>query len=306
MTTPRRNRVDLHTHSQRSDGIKAPLELYAEMRRCGMALVALSDHDTLAGYRDLRQAGSGAEASPAGPHLIAALEINTLAWDVFARHGLGRDGEELHILGYGVDADDPVLEERLHRQRTARHGRLLATIDCLRAHGAPIDHEVPELLASPGPAGHDSLGRPHVARALIRAGHASSVDDAFARWLDHGRSCYVPREGMGPRDAIEAIREAGGLPVLAHSPEAPEHTPVINELQDWGLLGLEVHYRTFPPHTVARLEAFATERGLLATGGSDYHGDEMTYAQAQSGTWVPDSVGQRLLEALSTAHAGVR
>ncbi len=305
MTTPRRNRVDLHSHSRRSDGVLEPLELYREMQRFGMRLVALSDHDTLAGYRELRAAGLGDAPSPAGPQVIPAVEINTLAWSVLARHGLGRDGEELHILGYGMDPDDADLETRLQRQRDGRRLRLEETVECLRRHGASIDGEMPALLEAIGPHGHDALGRPHIARALVRAGHATSVDDAFERWLDHERPCYVPRVGLGPRDAIDAIRDAGGLPVLAHSPAAPDRGAVIAELQSWGLAGLEVHYPTYLPETVVRMASFAEERSLLATGGSDYHGDTMTYAEAQHATFVPDRAGERLLETIAAVRTGI-
>jgi len=116
----------------------------------------------------------------------------------------------------------------------------------------------------------------------------------------------VPREGLGPRDAIEAIREAGGLPVLAHSPAAPDRPEVIAELQGWGLAGLEVYYRTFLPEIVARMATFAAERALLATGGSDYHGDTMDYAEAQAETWIPGEAAERLLEAISRVHAEIR
>ncbi len=303
MTSRRPNRVDLHTHSRRSDGVLEPADLYARMKRFGMRMVALSDHDTLAGYRELRAAGLGERPSPNGPQLIAAVEINTLAGSMLRRHGMGRDGEELHILGFGMDPDDAVFEARLARQRDGRRVRLEATVECLRRHGASIDEQLPDILGAVGPTGHDALGRPHIARALILAGHADSVDDAFARWIDHGRPCYVPREGLGPRDAIEAIREAGGLPVLAHSPAAPDRPEVIEELQGWGLAGLEVHYRTFLPATVARMEAFAEKCGLLATGGSDYHGDTMDYAEAQAETWVPGEAAERLLEAIAGLHA---
>ncbi len=303
MTSRRPNRVDLHTHSRRSDGVLEPADLYARMKRFGMRVVALSDHDTLAGYRELRAAGLGERPSPNGPQLIAAVEINTLAGSVLRRHGMGRDGEELHILGFGMDPDDAAFETRLARQREGRRIRLEATVECLRRHGASIDEQLPDVMAAVGPTGHDALGRPHIARALILAGHADSVDDAFARWIDHGRPCYVPREGLGPRDAIEAIREAGGLPVLAHSPAAPDRPEVIAELQDWGLAGLEVHYRTFLPETVARMEAFAEACGLLATGGSDYHGDTMDYAESQAETWVPGEAAEQLLEVISSLHA---
>lgn len=306
MTSRRPNRVDLHTHSRRSDGVLEPADLYARMTRFGMRVVALSDHDTLAGYRELRAAGLGERPSPNGPQLIPAVEINTLAGSVLRRHGMGRDGEELHILGFGMDPDDAVFESRLARQRDGRRVRLEATVECLRRHGASIDEQLPHILAAVGPTGHDALGRPHIARALILAGHADSVDDAFARWIDHGRPCYVPREGLGPRDAIEAIREAGGLPVLAHSPAAPDRPEVITELQGWGLAGLEVYYRTFLPEIVARMATFAAERALLATGGSDYHGDTMDYAEAQAETWVPGEAAERLLEAISRVHAEIR
>ena len=306
MTSRRPNRVDLHTHSRRSDGVLEPADLYARMARFGMRVVALSDHDTLAGYRELRAAGLGERPSPNGPQLIPAVEINTLAGSVLRRHGMGRDGEELHVLGFGMDPDDAVFESRLARQRDGRRVRLEATVECLRRHGASIDERLPDILAAVGPTGHDALGRPHIARALILAGHADSVDDAFARWIDHGRPCYVPREGLGPRDAIETIREAGGLPVLAHSPAAPDRPEVIAELQAWGLAGLEVYYRTFLPEIVARMATFAAERALLATGGSDYHGDTMDYAEAQAETWVPGEAAERLLEAISRVHAEIR
>ncbi|MEO7118250.1 MAG: PHP domain-containing protein [Candidatus Limnocylindrales bacterium] len=301
MTTRRPNRVDLHTHSRRSDGVMDPLALYDAMRQYGMKVVALSDHDTLSGYRELRALGLGAAPSQRGPRLIPAVEINTLAWSVLKRHGLGRDGEELHILGYGMDADDPVLEGRLARQRDGRRVRLEATVECLRRAGVPIDDQVAQLMTEIGPGGHDALGRPHIARALMRAGHATSVDDAFDRWIDHGRPCYVPREGMGPREAIDAVREAGGVAILAHSPGAPDRAEVIAELRDWGLAGLEVYYHTFLPETVTRMARFAASQGLLATGGSDYHGDTVTYAEAQAKTFVPGTAGERLLEAIEAA-----
>lgn len=258
------------------------------MRAYGMRLVALSDHDTLAGYRELHEAGLGAEASVAGPKLIPAVEINTLAGGVLGRHGMGRDGEELHILGYGVDVDDPAFEVTLARQRTGRQDRIRLMVERLRGLGLPVDDHLEPVSADRELA----EGRPH-------------VDEAFERYLDVAHPAYVPRIGIGPRDAIEAIRGAGGSPVLAHSPAAPDRPDVITELQRWGLAGLEVHYHHFSAETVARMAAFARERALLITGGSDYHGDSMSYADAQSVTYVPDRTGERLLEAIATARTEV-
>jgi hypothetical protein len=285
-------RVDLHTHTRRSDGVLEPAELLGAMRRCGMRVVAITDHDTLDGVRELLRGG---RSGPGMPTLIAGVEINTAGDDVLARHGLGRDGTELHILGYGVDPADPRLDAILARQRAGRRDRIALLLERLAAAGMSVQLEPDEL--APGTSA--AVGRPHVARALVRRGYATSVDDAFARFVGHGGTCYVPRQGIGAIAAIEAITAAGGLPVLAHAPQATEQPEVVGELMDAGLRGLEVHYRSFDEATVARMAAFAADRGLLPTGGSDYHGDTMDYTTARAGLHVPDTVGERLLEALA-------
>src|SRR3954468_20415473 len=191
------NRVDLHTHTTRSDGVLTPLELYGQMRDCGMRLVAITDHDTLEGYREVAAAGLGIDAGAEGPQVIAGLEINTLGGELTSRDGLGRGGDELHILGFGMDIDDPVFRAVRARQRQGRQERLVRMLERLRELGMPVD----EYLA--GDPQVDSMGRPHVARALIRAGYATSVDDAFARYLNWGMPAYVPRYGIGPEEAIK-------------------------------------------------------------------------------------------------------
>jgi 3',5'-nucleoside bisphosphate phosphatase len=271
------------------------MALYGQMRDYGMRLVAISDHDTLAGHAELRAAGLGQRPSPQGPRLIAGLEINTVLDDSPTWGGMGRDGEELHILGYGIAIDDPDLAATLLRQREGRRARLLLTLDALRRAGSPVDAEIAAL----GLHDVESLGRPHVARALVAAGHAESVDDAFDRFLGHGRPCYVPRQGIGPLEAVTAIVAAGGIASLAHAPAAPDRAGAVDRLMDRGMTALEVYHRSFDARDVRRMAAFATDRGLLATGGSDYHGDTMDYAETQATTFVPATVGERLLEALA-------
>jgi len=302
VTTPRRNRVDLHTHTRRSDGVLEPAELVRQMIAYGMAVVAITDHDTLAGAAELQAAGlggGGAAGATGGPRVITGIEINTVGEDVLGRFGLGRDGEELHILGYGLDVTDATLGAALARQRSGRRDRIALTLERIRALGMHVELDPDEGSA----AVEAAIGRPHVARALVKAGHATSVNDAFDRYLDRGGPCYVPRQGLGAREAIEAITAGGGIPVLAHSPDAADRPTVMRELMDWGLRGLEVHYGTWESDLVARMAAFAVAQGLLATGGSDYHGDEMDYATAQGRIHVPDAVGEGLLEALE-ARAG--
>ena len=263
-----------------------PRDLYAEAREYGMRLVAVTDHDTLAGYRELRSAGLGSTAGPAGPELIPGVEINTLAPSVEARWG-----DELHVLGLGVDPDDERLDALLARQRVGRRERIERMAARLRDLGAPVDGYLEQTL----PAEVSSAGRPHVARALVLAGHAASIDDAMTNWLAPGTPGWVPRRGMGTVEAIDAIRRAGGLAALAHFPAAPARQDLLRELKDAGLQGLEVHYRSFRPETVAAMAQAAAALALVPTGGSDYHGDAMTYAEAQDLTRVPLEVGERVL-----------
>ena len=277
------NRVDLHCHTDRSDGVLSPVQLYGAMRDCGLTLAAISDHDTLAGYRDVVAAG----AVPDGLTLLPGVEINAIV-----TRDLGLWEGELHILGFGMDPDDAAFEDALARQRTRRRERFRQTVDRLRQIGLPIDAQV----ASIASTDDDAMGRPTVARALMAAGYASSVEDAFRRLLGYGCPAYVPREGLGPADAIAAITAAGGIAVLAHFSEAPDRVQIISELVDQGLGGLEVYYRTFDSATVERVGGVARSLGLLPTGGTDYHGDLGSYAESHAALWVPPEVGSTILE----------
>lgn len=310
VTTPMRNRVDLHTHTARSDGVLPPLELYEQMRAWGSTLVAITDHDTLGGVRELLAAGRGkpvpgGHAAPElawpGPALIVGVEINTQV-DAPVRQVATEVAEtaELHILGLGVDPDDARFEALLAEQRAGRHRRLEETLVRLDGLGMPVREHLPQV-----PGGIEALGRPHVARALVACGHADSVEDAFARYLSAGNPAYVRRMGMGPRAAIEAVRQAGGLPVLAHSRWAPEEEPLIGLLQDWGLAGLEVHYPGWDEGTIEAVSAFASARGLIATGGSDYHGERSGRTNPLGHPPVPMSAYEDLKDAARRARASL-
>ncbi|HXR27139.1 MAG TPA: hypothetical protein VN771_04695 [Candidatus Baltobacteraceae bacterium] len=300
MTTPRRNRYDFHCHSAASDGRDPPLAVYAAMRDWGLKVAALSDHDTLQGYLVVRAAGlGGADAPPgSGPRLVPALEVNAVA--VPGQDDGGPLGER-HFLGYGIDPADPGLTAALERQRRFRRERIETTVARLRAIGLPVDDQLRQTL---GPD-VSAAGRPHVARALVAAGHATSVQHAFARLLSRGRPAYVPRQGLGNREAIEAIVAAGGLAVLAHSADVVEAPQMLDRLQGWGLGGLEVYYagynRVFTPRRIGQLASLAAGRGLVASGGSDYHGDTMTLQEAEARTWVPRAAAERLLDAIGWA-----
>jgi len=298
---PERNRVDLHCHTNKSDGVLTPDELLAAMTDSGIEIAAISDHDTLAGYRQLRAAGAAtASAAAAGtrPKLIPAVEINSIADRALIELGVELEEGELHILGYGVDADDETFEQKLAGQRNARMARLHMIIDRLRELGVPVDDQIAPALAS-----EEAVGRPHIARAMVQAGHVATVQEAFDKWIDRNGPAYVPRQGMKSHDAIDAILDASGIPVLAHYPAAPEQPTLMKLITDWGVRGLEVYYRRFEPHTVTQMEELAGEMGFLATGGSDYHGDTGTYQESMMTTYVPRAVGDRLLAAIAETNA---
>ena len=285
---PRPSTVDLHAHSSRSDGVLRPERLIEDVAAAGVRVFSLTDHDTLAGYRDL----VSADAVPDGMTLIPGVEINALV-----TRDLGLWEGELHILGFGMDPDDAAFEDALAGQRGARRIRFDRTVARLREIGLQIDAQIDGLETGDD----DALGRPTIARALIAAGFATSVEDAFTRIIGHGMPGYVRREGLGPDEAIRAIRGAGGLPVLAHFREAPTRPDIVRELVDAGLGGLEVYYRSFDQPTVDAMTVVARANGLTMTGGSDYHGDLGPYADTHARLWVPPAVADDLLAAIAVA-----
>jgi predicted metal-dependent phosphoesterase TrpH len=272
--------ADVHAHTTRSDGVLPPAELVRQAYEAGVRLFAIADHDNLAGYREL--VAPGAQPLPDDLTLIPATEINAVTRGL----NLELTEGELHILGIGVDPDDEGFEAALAGQRGARRTRFQATVERLREIGLPIDDQVAALDLT----ADDALGRPTVARALVAAGFADSVEDAFRRILAHGQPGYVPRIGLGPVEAIRAIRAAGGLASLAHFWEAPDRVSLLRELMDVGLDGLESHHRSFDEEARARVGATARALGLVETGGTDYHGDTGPYAMAHSGLVMPDDL----------------
>lgn len=278
--------VDLHTHSRRSDGVLEPRALVTAAAAAGVRLLALTDHDTLAGVREV------APRVPPGLTLVPGVEINCIV-PADAGHWEG----ELHVLGLGVDPEDDAFEAALAGQRGARRTRFNRILARLRDLDMPIDEEIEAAAWTDD----DALGRPTVARALIARGHATSVEDAFRRLLGHGMPAWVPRDGLGPVEAIGAIRAAGGLPVLAHFSEAAERQSVVRDLIAVGLGGLEVHYLAWSAETVERVGQVADALGLIRSGGTDYHGDLGPYGDAIAALSIPDGVGERVRSRLARA-----
>jgi predicted metal-dependent phosphoesterase TrpH len=242
-------RIDLHAHTTFSDGLLTPAELVQRAIERQLLAVAVTDHDTVAGVAPARVAAQGAL------EVVPGIEISS-----------AQPGFDLHILGYFVDIEDTTLRERLVRFREERLERALEIVRRLAELGAPVEAETVLALAGPG-----VVGRPHVAEALVRAGHVESSDEAFRRFLGARGEAFVPRPAFRPADALALIHAAGGVSVLAHAgPAMPD--AIIENLAAEGLQGLEVWHPQHGPSTVRRYRTLAARLGLLETGGSDFHG----------------------------------
>ncbi len=249
--------VDLHCHSTASDGTLAPADVVRLAKQSGLVGLALTDHDTTAGLAE-----AAATAKELGVQFIPGIEISC---------EVPRPAT-MHVLGYGVDIESPQLKEltgQLIAGRDDRNPRIIARLNEL---GVAITLEEAEQQA-----GGDVLGRPHIAAVLLRKGYVSSIKQAFDKYLGQGAPAYVDKERLTPREAIERIRESGGLPVLAHPVQLRtsndgELERVVKDLLDLGLVGLEVIHSDHDARLIENYTNLADRLGLIKTGGSDFHG----------------------------------
>ncbi len=247
--------VDLHTHSSASDGELSPSALVQEACRFGLATLALTDHDTVAGIAEARHA-----ARESGLEFIPGIEIE-----------IEFEPGEFHLLGYGIDETSTALQDAVSTLAHARHERNQAILERIAAAGLPLDVAAIEALSEVS-----YLGRPHLADLLVQARCAHTRQEAFDRWLGKGKPFYIRKSCLPLEDAIEVIRAAGGIPVLAHPYSLFVSKPMLGTLlsrwKDMGIEGLEAYHPTAKYGQCAILERMAAERGMFVTAGSDYHG----------------------------------
>jgi predicted metal-dependent phosphoesterase TrpH len=248
-------RIDLHTHSTASDGTDTPSELVVAAAQAGLDVVAITDHDSTAGWSDAVAAGERV-----GVRVVPGVEIST-----------ARDGRSLHLLAYHLDPADLWLLAETEHTRSSRQTRLQRIVDRLAAGGIPVT--LAEVTAQVPPGA--TAGRPHIADALVAGGVVRDRDEAFRRFLHGGSRYVVSHYAPDPADAVRAVRAAGGVPVLAHpfgsTPYAGSDA-MVEELAAAGLFGLETAHRDHDDAARRRGRALAVTLGLLETGASDYHG----------------------------------
>lgn len=270
-------RIDLHTHSTASDGTDSPQELVQAAAAAGVDVLAITDHDTTAGWT------AAAAALPEGLRLVRGMEMSC--------EGRGEDGRPVavHLLAYLFDPNSREFAAERERLRGERVARLRAMAIRMAAAGLPIDPDA--ILADAGPA----VGRPHLARALVRAGVVDSVGAAFTELLSTRSPYYVEKSDTPLERAVEMVADAGGVSVIAHARARARGRLLdlghIRDLAEHGLGGLEVDHPDHDAADAALLRSLATELDLIVTGASDYHGSNKTIALGQH-TTSPDAYEQ--------------
>lgn len=243
--------ADLHLHTNRSDGTRTPGEVIDLAVKLGLGIIAISDHDQLAGFFEIREYATERELT-----LIPAVELSCI-----------HAGRDIHVLAYAFDPDHPEVSKRLSEFRDSRLNRGSRIVERLGELGYPLDESRVRELSAGG-----SLGRPHVARAMVERGYVKSVSEAFDRFLAHDRPADVPKERFEVSAAVTLIRAAGGLTSIAHPSLYPDHRSIVNEILDQGVDGIEVFHPDVGAKDRTYYERLARTRNSLITGGSDDHG----------------------------------
>jgi predicted metal-dependent phosphoesterase TrpH len=290
--------IDLHIHSTASDGTLTPAQIVDLACKKQLGAIAITDHDTIDGARQLSRIDI-----PPSLKVLSGVELSAAPPPFASSSG------SFHILGYGFNLEDDEMNRTLKRLQAARNNRNPEIVARLNRLGLPItlDEVFQEV-------GGGQAGRPHIARAMVRKGLVTTIDQAFDRYLAHGKPAYVDKFRISCRQAIEMIRAAGGLSVLAHPfllgiETTADLENLVVALKDIGLEGIEVYYPEHPPRETAIYSALAERHGLLKTGGTDFHGDlipEIQIGSGSGGFFVPYMLFEQLQERLSRHTAGQR
>ncbi len=266
--------ADLHLHTYHSDGTRSPKEVVDVARGHGLDIIAISDHDNLAAYYEIKP-----YADQCGVMLIPGIELSCAF-----------EGVDVHVLAYAFDPLDERIDQRLRGFRETRQRRGYAIVEKLHSLGVDISPDRVDQLAAGG-----SMGRPHVARALVEAGYVASVSEAFDKYLGTGKPGYVEKERFRIAEAVSLIRAAGGVTSVAHPTLYPDHEHMVPRLLDGGIDGVEVMHPDVDPLNRERYTNLARFRNKLTTGGSDDHGS-VKKSETLGTVRVPETMIQPILE----------
>lgn len=280
--------VDLHIHSTASDGTLAPRDIIALALRVPLGAIALTDHDSIAGSREVLISGV-----PPDLGFLTGVEISADPPPSYPGPG------SIHILGYGIRLDDPELNRVLEKLQNARRDRNPRIISLLNKLGIAIRLEEVEK-----EAGNGQPGRPHIAKLMVRKGVVKTIDEAFDRFLGNGRPAYAEKFRIESSHAIELVNAAGGIPVLAHPGLLELETneqldEILQEMIAFGLKGIEVYFSEHSQEQTKRYAELARRYDLLMTGGTDFHGDiqpEVQLGVGRGDVFVPYALYERLIE----------
>ena len=267
--------VDLHVHSTASDGKFSPEEIVGKAAELGLQVMALTDHDSIEGIVPALRA---ARAFP-DLKLIPGVEIST-----------DMPEGQAHVLGYFIDFQGDNLKSALEMFRNSRERRARGMVDKLHGLGIDIEWErVQEI------AGEGSVGRPHIAQALLEKGYISSFNEAFDKYIGQDGPAYVERDKMTPVEAVQLIKLGKGLPVLAHPFTINGPETMIPGLKEAGLIGVEAYYKDYTPDEIDTLVRLAAKHDLIVTGGTDYHGIDDRNEVILGGVDVPMESVEKLI-----------
>jgi len=268
-------KADLHIHSTASDGRLSPADVVRKAAKHGLSVIAITDHDTIDGIASALITAKGFR----GLKVIPGIELST---DV--------PQGEVHVLGYFIDYTDHEFQAILEGLRNSRLKRAQGMVAKLKNLGIHIDWErVQEI------AGEGSIGRPHIAQAMLEKGYISSLKEAFDKYISRDGPAYVEREKMTPVEAVELILKFNGLPVLAHPFTSNNTKTLVAELKIAGLVGIETYYDGYTADEISELVSLANRYNLVTTGGSDYHGLEAANETIIGGVDVPMESVERLI-----------
>ncbi|TNJ67191.1 PHP domain-containing protein [Paenibacillus hemerocallicola] len=248
-------RYDLHSHTTASDGTNAPAVNVRLAGEAGLRGLAITDHDTVAGVAE-----AVAEGKRLGIDVVPGVEISTVA-----------GGQDIHVLGYYIDTEDPLFRERLEQLRRTRNLRNEMILDRLVELGLPVTMDEVLEQSRKKPGKDETVGRPHIAAVLVAKGYVADMTEAFDRYLGKDAAAYVNPPRLRPEDAIDWIRDAGGVPILAHPGLYGDDEQVIR-LIEYGVAGIEAYHSDHSRETEVHYASMAERYGLIATAGSDFHG----------------------------------